>query len=304
MNRRLVLPLLTLAAAGTIFSVPAEAALQEIAVGNFYFEDATVGDGKVEARVGDQLRFSVLDGGPGTPHTVDVDELGIHSGTLGAGKTFTTPPIDKAGTFILYCKPHDQRGHKTTLIVSPASTSPTPVPTTPTTAPTTTTTTKATATTKPPATTTTTNASVGSAPTITARPTTTATTAPGTATTGQSTTSSSSPTGTSGAAATGSAADTTSTSGSAPATAANSDPDGGADAVEEALAPVGMGDVGDLPATRAGSLDDLLDRLPQGKNGPWTRSIRLALAALLPMALAAGVAVRRWSPPPSGPDDR
>jgi hypothetical protein len=123
---------------------------------------------------------AVLDGGPGTPHTVDVDELGIHSGSLGAGKTFTTRPIDKAGTFILYCKQHDQRGHKTSLIVSPAWTSPTPVPTTPTTAPTTTSTTKTTATTKPLATTTTANSSAGSSPTTTARPTTTATGAPGT----------------------------------------------------------------------------------------------------------------------------
>ncbi len=301
MNRHLALPVLAIAAAGTIFSVPAEAALQEIAVGNFCFEDATVGDGKVEARVGDQLRFSVLDGGPGTPHTVDVDGLGIHSGSLGAGKTFTTPPIDKAGTFILYCKPHDQRGHKTTLIVSPASTSTTPVPTTPTTAPTTTTTTKATATTKPPTTTTTANPSAGSSPTTTARPTTTATGAPGTATTGQSTTSSSSATGTS--AATGAGADATSTSGSAPATPANADPVDGAGAVEEALAPIGVGDVGDLPATRAGSLDDLLDRLRRGNNGPWTRSIRLALAALVPMALAAGVALLRWSPRPPDSDD-
>jgi hypothetical protein len=64
-----------------------------------------------------------------------------------------------------------------------------------------------------------------------------------------------------------------------------------------------VGDVGDLPATRAGSLDDLLDRLRRGENGPWTRSIRLALAALLPMALAAGVALWRWSPRPPDSDD-
>lgn len=65
---------------------------------------------------------------------------------------------------------------------------------------------------------------------------------------------------------------------------------------------MGVGDAGE--AATAGSLDDLLDRLPRGKNGPWTRSIRLALAVLLPMALAVGVALRRWSPPPPDSDDR
>jgi hypothetical protein len=141
MNRRLALPLLAIAA-GVVFSVPAGASLREIAVGNFYFDDETVGDGKIVAQVGDQLRFSMLDGGPGTPHTVEVDELGIHSGSLAADETWTSDPISKAGEFILYCKPHDQRGHKAKLIVSGTSI------TTATTAPTTTTT--AAATTIPP----------------------------------------------------------------------------------------------------------------------------------------------------------
>ena len=304
MNRRLALPLVAIAAA-TVFSVPAGASLRQIAVGNFYFEDETVGDGKVVAQVGDQLRFNVLDGGPGTPHTVEVNELGIHSGSLGAGETFTTPPISTAGTFILYCKPHDQRGHKTTLVVSGTSiTTPTTAPTTTTTAPTTTTTAKGTTTTKPPATgattTTTRSAGTGSPPTTTTIRATTTTAAPATSTTAPATTSPGGGTGGTGSAVNLAGADSASTGGDATAQPAG---DGGADGTESALAPVGRGTVGDLPESAAESLDGFLDRLPRGENGPWTRSIRLGLAALLPMVLAAGVALRRWSPPPD-PDEQ
>lgn len=101
---------------------PASAALREVAVGNFYFNDATAGDGIVEATQGDQLRLTVYDGGPGTPPTVDVDALGIHSGSLASGETFTTPPLDKPGTYTLYCKPHVNRGHTATLIVRASAT--------------------------------------------------------------------------------------------------------------------------------------------------------------------------------------
>lgn len=295
-HRFVILPLLVVAA-GAVVSVPAGAALRQIAVGNFYFEDETVDDGKIEAQVGDQLRFNVLDGGPGTPHTVDVDELGIHSGSLAAGETFTTPPIGKAGTFILYCKPHDQRGHKTTLIVSGTSiTTPTTAPpATTTTAPTTTTTAKPTTTTKPPATTATT-ISAGGAPssspttTTTARPTTT--TAP--------TTTSSPGGGTAPAPGDAGPASTTTSAGTGSEPAVG-DPAGGTDAGGTALAPVGRGTV-DLTASPVpGSLDELLNRRLRSRDGPWTRSIRLALAALLPMALAAGVALRRWPGPPPDP---
>jgi hypothetical protein len=304
MNRRFALPLVAIAAA-TVFSVPAGASLRQIAVGNFYFEDETVGDGKVVAQVGDQLRFNVLDGGPGTPHTVEVNELGIHSGSLGSGETFTTPPISQAGTFILYCKPHDQRGHKTTLVVSGTSiTTPTTAPTTTTTAPTTTTTAKGTTTTKPPATgattTTTRLAGTGSSPTTTPTRATTTTAAPATSTTAPATTSPGGGTGATGSAVDLAGAESASTGGDATAQPAGG---GGADGTESALAPVGRGTVGDLPESAAGSLDGFLNRLPRGENGPWTRSIRLGLAALLPMVLAAGVALRRWSPPPD-PDEQ
>ncbi len=285
MRRRLALPLLALAA-GAVFCVPAGAALREIAVGNFYFEDETVGDSRIEAQVGDQLRFTLLDGGPGTPHTVDVDELGIHSGSLGAGETYTTPPIGKAGTFILYCKPHDQRGHKTTLVVSGTSvTAPPTAPTTVTTsAPTTATTVKATTTTKPPATTISTTPGGGapsSSPTTTttARPTTTATS-----------TSSGGATGTTIPATGAPSAPPTTTGAVSPDEPAE---DPAADTGETALAPVGRGTVDDLDGVAAGSFDDLLNRRLRSRNEPWTRSIRLALAALVPMVLAAGLALRR-----------
>jgi hypothetical protein len=292
-NRRLALPLLAVAA-GAVFSVPAGASLRQIAVGNFYFEDETVGDGKVEAQVGDQLRFAVLDGGPGTPHTVDVDELGIHSGSLASGETFTTPPIGKAGTFILYCKPHDQRGHKTTLVVTGTSITTPTAPSTTTTTALTTTTAKPTTTTKPPATATT-AAPAGAAPS--SSPTTTAPWP--TITTSSS--------GGSGAAvpATGDPnAESTTTSAGAAAEAAGGDPASGTDAGETALAPVGRGTVGELAGPVPGSLDELLNRRLRSRNGSWTRSIRLSLAALVPMALAAGIALRRWSGPPPDPDER
>ena len=289
MNRRpaLALPLLAMVA-GAVLSVPAAASLRQIAVGNFYFEDESVGDGTVVAQVGDQLRFSVLDGGPGTPHTVDVDELGIHSGSLASGETFTTPPISKAGTFVLYCKPHDQRGHKAALVVTgtPITTA-TTAPSTTTTGPATSTTSKPTATTKPPATTTTTQRAAG----VPASSATTTTTRPVTTTAAPGTTSTVGGTGAAGPTSadpgTGSTTIETTPAGSAPVQGAGVDADDAA-----ALVPVGRGTVGDGLGPAPGSLDDLLSRRFRS-GGPWTRSIRLALAGLVPMALAAGVALHR-----------
>jgi hypothetical protein len=237
---------------------------------------------------------------------VEVDELGIHSGSLAAGETFTTPPIGKAGTFILYCKPHDQRGHKTTLIVSGTSiTTPTTAPlATTTTAPTTTTTAKPTTTTKPPATTATT-ASTGGAPS--SSPTTT-TTARSTSTTAPTTTSSVG--GGAAPAPSDPAATSTTTSAAAGAEPATDDPAGGTDAGGTGLVPVGRGTVDVAAGPVSGSLEELLNRRLRSRDGPWTRSIRLALAALVPMALAAGVALRRWPgrlpdlDPPPDPGDQ
>lgn len=295
MKKRIAVPLVAMAAALALAG-PAQAALRQVHVGNFYFEDATVGDGKVEATVGDQLQFVIDDGGSGTPHTVEVDELNIHSGMLSTGQTFTTPPIPQAGTYLLYCKTHLNRGHKTTLIVDPAAG--TGTTTTTTTAPSTTTTTaKLTSTTTSTTTATTTKAGTGSSSstTTTTRPTT-GTVAPST-----STTSSSGTTAASGSAGSASTTGGASSSGTVEAPSPGSDlpgPSAGGtgsapqgETTDTTLASVGVGkaDASLLAGApgQPGSLDTLLGRKLRGK-APWTRSIRLSLVALIPMAGAAG----------------
>ncbi|HZN16004.1 MAG TPA: hypothetical protein VFB78_17180 [Acidimicrobiales bacterium] len=259
--RRTLLGIAAVDAVLVVVTGPARAALREVRVGNFYYEDSTVDDGKVEATVGDQLKFVVQDGGPGTPHTVEVDELNIHSGSIGSGKTYTTPPLQTAGTFKLYCKPHEAKGHKTTLIVYNAG-EPIPFPTTTAPAAATPSTTRAVA---GPATTVPKSA-VQTTPTVKAGAGVTTTTA--------------------GSAAPGAAG---------PANLATSDTvasgTGEASADELANAPI-------VP----GSLESVLGRRPASR-GPWTRSVRMALAALPPMLLAAAFAVRRLRATPDDPTD-
>lgn len=110
-------------------TMPAVAAVQSVATGNFYYEDETVGDGKIVINVGDQLRFVVQDGGPGTPHTVEIDFFDVHSGGIASGETYTTKALNTAGTYRLYCKPHQKRGHVTSLVIQGES-APAPAPTT------------------------------------------------------------------------------------------------------------------------------------------------------------------------------
>lgn len=94
------------------------AAVVNISSGSFYFEDVTVGDGQITANVGDQLRFVTEDAGRGTPHTVEIPGLGISSGPLATNSTYVTVAIAKPGTYQLFCKPHRNKGHETTLIVT------------------------------------------------------------------------------------------------------------------------------------------------------------------------------------------
>ncbi len=101
------------------------AAVVGIATGSFYYEDSTVGDGKITAEVGDQLRFVIEDGGRGTPHTVEIPELGISSGPLGTNKTFVTPVITMPGEYVVFCKPHRKKGHETVLVVTGEALTPT-----------------------------------------------------------------------------------------------------------------------------------------------------------------------------------
>lgn len=137
--RRTILAAVVLGA-GLATAVPTLAATVGVSVGNYYFEDAAVGDGKVTAKVGDQLRFTVVEG---AGHTVTIDELGIDSGLLSPGAVFVTPVLQTPGTYTLYCKPHLNRGHRTTLVVTGTATpTTTTAPATTTTSPITTTTTR------------------------------------------------------------------------------------------------------------------------------------------------------------------
>lgn len=76
------------------------AATVTVTTGSYYF-----GSGLVTANVGDQLRFVMEDGGKGTPHTVEIDALGIHSGPIVTKGSYTTPELLKPGTYRIYCKP-------------------------------------------------------------------------------------------------------------------------------------------------------------------------------------------------------
>jgi plastocyanin len=109
--------------------VPAAASLREVDVGNFYFEDVATGSRQVVmANKGDQIRFTVRQT-TYPPHDVVIDGYGkeYESGQLLLLETFTTPPLDKPGTFRLYCRAHERRDHETTLFVrSTASPSPAP----------------------------------------------------------------------------------------------------------------------------------------------------------------------------------
>ena len=66
------------------------AAVIDVHTGSYYYDDSTPGDGQITAKVGDQLRFLIEDSGKGTPHTIEVDELGIHSGPLATNSVYTT----------------------------------------------------------------------------------------------------------------------------------------------------------------------------------------------------------------------
>jgi len=95
----------------------ASAGTHQATVGNYYYEDDTQHDQtKIVVHIGDQITFTVRQAAvPG--HTVDVDALNIHSPNLSIGETFTTPRLTKAGNFYLYCRPHEDRGHHTRLVV-------------------------------------------------------------------------------------------------------------------------------------------------------------------------------------------
>ena len=128
--------LVATAVLGALVSAPtARAATHQATVGNFYFEDDQQRDRmKLVVDVGDQITFTVRQASY-PPHTIDIDELDIHSSDLFVGQTYTTPALTRAGNFYLYCRPHEARGHHPRLIVrAGAKATPKPTPRT-TTAP-------------------------------------------------------------------------------------------------------------------------------------------------------------------------
>ncbi|MDP1818869.1 MAG: hypothetical protein Q8K58_03140 [Acidimicrobiales bacterium] len=254
---------------GIAWTEVAHAALSQVRVGNFYYEDATVGDGEIQIRQGDQLRFIVEDDGPGTPHSVEVDALGIHSGGLSTGDTYTTPPIQQTGSFRLYCKLHENREHVTTLVVRAGTTSPT-----------TTTVAAATPAPAPPTT------AGGSSTSTSAQPPPPPSDSPGA--TGTDDTGAPAAADTTGG-ATINPADTTAD--------ATIDP---ADTTDTTLASgLGRASAKDLHARPVGadSLEASLGR-PPATRGPWTRSVRMALLALVPLLGAAAMALTRFARAP------
>lgn len=141
---------LVAAAAVLAIVVPAAASLREVDVGNYYFEDVATRSRKmIIVNEGDQIRFTVRQS-TYPPHDVVIDGYGkdYESGQLLLLETFTTPPLDKPGTFALYCRAHRRRGHETKLVVkeSASPSSPTPTSSQPSSSPK-----KKTGTTRPPA---------------------------------------------------------------------------------------------------------------------------------------------------------
>ena len=87
-------------------AIPARAALREVSVGNYYFQDDASGNrAQIVVDRGDQVRFTIREAAF-SPHDVRVDELGIRSGDMQLFETFTTEPLDVVGTFRLYCNRH------------------------------------------------------------------------------------------------------------------------------------------------------------------------------------------------------
>jgi plastocyanin len=229
----------------------AAAAVHQATVGNYYFQDDATNDrAKLVVAKGDQVTFTVR-AAASRPHSVNVDELGIHSGDLLLFETYTTPPLNRPGTFRLYCRNHERsNNHVASLVVKAPPTQPTTPATTPATSP------------------------------------------PRTATTPRLVPSATAP---SGASSTTVVQATTTPTGVRLAATTTT---------EVATVPAGRGTAppGDRrrAAPAANSLEGLLGR-HIGGSAPWTRAIRVSLAALVPVALVAGFALLRARERARGP---
>jgi plastocyanin len=221
----------------------AAAAVHPATVGNYYFQDDATNDrAKLVVNKGDQVTFTVR-AAASRPHSVNVDALGLHSGDLLLFETYTTPPLNRVGTFRLYCRNHEVSNNHVTALTVKAT--PTPS-TTPATTPVTTSPPRPATTVRPPPSQTTTTV----APSTTVAP---ATTVPAAARPAVTTT------------------------------------------TEVATVPAGRGKAppGDRrrAAPAANSLEGLLGR-HIGGSAPWTRAVRISLAALVPLVLVAALALR------------
>ena len=289
--------------------LPASAAVIEVRVGSFYFEDSTVGDGVVTARVGDQLRFVFEDNGS---HTAEVDELGISTGTLSKGAVFVTDPLTRPGTYTLYCRPHRRRGHVTTLVVlgdaattTTTTTTTTTVSTTATTATTRSTTTPTTPTTDRSATTRRSTTSSGAATTTgssTVDPATTGPTTPSGASASASAGTGPQPTDRAGVTVDAASTPDVGSDGASAASATVpgvDDVDGDAEAeisiIEEPTSSTAVAPRSEESAGRARPADDVEgdeSPLPGGLvasgEREWLRSVWVAGAAAIPIAALAG----------------
>jgi len=104
-------------------ATPAFARVHGVTAGNYYFQDDATGSRtRLVVDQGDQIQVTVR-AAAYPPHSVVIDEYGIDSGYIYPFQTYTSPPLNKPGTFILYCRAHRDRGHWTTLIVRAATAS-------------------------------------------------------------------------------------------------------------------------------------------------------------------------------------
>jgi len=114
-------------------AAPAVAATRQVSSGNYYFQDNETGSRQqVVVNKGDQITVTIAEAPVAAflgAHTVDIDEMNVHSGDLTIGQTFTTPALTKVGTFSLYCDNHRNMGHQTRLVVKAPPVESTPAPT-------------------------------------------------------------------------------------------------------------------------------------------------------------------------------
>lgn len=258
----------------------AVAATASVESGSYFFRDVSTGSTtQIVVQEGDQLSITIVDGGGGQRHTVEIPNLGVSSGPLAEGAVFNTPVLATPGTYDMYCQPHRNRGHAVTLVVEAN-------PSTTTTAAPTTTTTAATTTTNGPTTTTTAGTTTTSSTTVT----TSSTSSPSTSTT----LAASAPSSTTTTATSTDSTTLPSSAGDDVATPKVEVPDEIADGTSGAPQP---DVVAQLPQDNetAAAPDELLPVgvADSGDELVWLRSVWFGLLALIPLGAVGGLIIRR-----------